>query len=255
MALFDLTGRTALVAGASSGIGAQFARKLAAAGAAVVLGARRTEMTGKIAEELNAAGHRALAVPMDVTDEASVIAAFDAAEAAFGTVHSVIANAGTAAPGRTTDMALAKVRQVLETNYIGVYTVAREAAKRMIASGSRDRQDGRILLISSITSMQSNPGDVAYSSSKAAVNHMGKTFAREWVSQGINVNVICPGYLLTELSQDWLTAESGQKFISKLRRRRLLPDDALDDMMLFFSSDASRHITGAQITIDDGQSL
>lgn len=255
MTSFNLTGRTVMVAGASSGIGVQFADRLAKAGARVVLGARRTELTGKLADELNAVGHRALAVPMDVTDEASVIAAFDAAEAAFGTVHSVIANAGIGAPGRTTDISLAKVRQVVETNYIGTYTVAREAARRMIASGSQERGDGRIVLISSITALQSGAGDTAYSSSKAAINHLGRTFAREWVAHGINVNVICPGYMLTELTEDWLGSEQGRNYIATFRRKRLLPIDALDDIMLFCASDASRHVTGSQFIIDDGQSL
>jgi NAD(P)-dependent dehydrogenase (short-subunit alcohol dehydrogenase family) len=255
MATFDLTGRTVMVAGASSGIGAHFAVKLAEGGARVVLAARRTDMTGELAEKLNAEGYHALAVAMDVTDEASVIDAFDVAEAAFGTVQSVIANAGIGAPGRTTDMPLAKVRQVIETNYIGTYTVAREAARRLIASGSRERQDGRIVLISSITSLLSGAGDTAYSSSKAAVNHLGRTFAREWVTHGINVNVICPGYMLTDLTEDWLTSEQGEKYIATFRRKRLMPVDSLDDMVLYFSSDASRHVTGAQITIDDGQTL
>lgn len=255
MATFDLTGRTVMVAGASSGIGAQFAVKLAQAGARVVLGARRTAMTGKLADELNSAGHEALAVPLDVTDEASVIAAFDAAEEAFGTVHSVIANAGTGSPGRTIGMPLAKVKQVIDTNYLGVYIVAREAARRMIASGSRDRQDGRIVIISSITSLLTDAADTAYSSSKAAINHLGQAFAREWVKQGVNVNVICPGYLLTELTDDWLASEHGEAFVASLHRKRLLPGDALDDMVLYFASDSSRHVTGSRITIDDGQSL
>lgn len=255
MASFDLTGRTVLIAGASSGIGAHFARLLAGAGAQVVLGARRTDRTALLAAELNGEGQRALAVPMDVTDEASVIAAFDAAEAAFGRVQSVIANAGIGAPGRTTDMPIAKVRQLVETNYIGTYTVAREAARRMIANDTRARGDGRIVLISSVTALQSNAGDTAYSSSKAAVNHLGRTFAREWVSHGINVNTLCLGYILTELTADWLTSDRGKAFVDGFRRKRLLPEDGLDDMILYFCSDASRYVTGAQITIDDGQTL
>ena len=255
MSSFDLTGRTALVAGASSGIGAQFAVRLAQAGARVVLGARRTDRIGALAEQLRAEGHEALAVPMDVTDEASVIAAFDAAEAAFGTVHSIIANAGTSAPGRTTDTLLEKVRQTIDTNYIGTYTVCREAARRLIASGSRERMDGRIVLISSITAALTGSGDAAYSSSKAAVNHLGRTLAREWVNQGVNVNTISPGYIMTELSEGFLSGESGKAFIAGFRRKRLMPTAALDDMMLYLASDASVHVTGANITIDDGQSL
>lgn len=255
MTSFDLTGRTALIAGASSGIGAQFARTLAQAGARVVLGARRTEMTGRLAQALTADGFQALAVEMDVTNETSVHAAFDAAEAAYGTVHSVIANAGTGSPGRTIGMPLANVRQVIETNYLGVYIVAREGARRMIDSGSRDRQDGRIVIISSITSLLTEAGDTAYSSSKAAINHLGQAFAREWVKHGVNVNVICPGYILTELTEDWLASDHGKAYVAKFHRKRLLPANALDDMVLFYASDASRHVTGSRITIDDGQSL
>ena len=255
MATFDLTGRTVLIAGASSGLGAHFARQIAEAGGRVVLGARRTDLTARLAEELKSEGHEALAVQMDVTDEASVIAAFDAAEGAFGKIQSVIANAGMGAPGRTTETSIAKVRQLVDTNYIGTYIVAREAARRMIANGTRERQDGRIVLISSITSLMSTAGDTAYSSSKAAVNQLGRTFAREWVTHGINVNVICPGYILTDMTGEWLNSENGKAYVASFRRKRLLPGDALDDMVLYFSSDASQHVTGAQITIDDGQTL
>lgn len=255
MAAFDLTGRSVLVAGASSGIGAHFAGALAEAGAAVVLGARRTDRTEALADDLRARGLKAMAVPMDITDEASVIAAFDRAEAGFGTIHSVVANAGTVASGRSTELPIDAVAGVIGTNYLGTYIVAREAAKRMIAAGSREKGFGRILLISSITSHQNIVSDTAYASSKAAVNHLGRCMALEWVRLGINVNTICPGYLRTELTESWIDDDYGKKFVAGFHRRRLLPEDAMDDMVLFYCSDASRYLTGTVIDIDDGQSL
>jgi NAD(P)-dependent dehydrogenase (short-subunit alcohol dehydrogenase family) len=134
---YDLTGRTALIAGASSGLGEGFARLLARAGARVVLGARRLEQVEAIAAELRALGSEAIGVPLDVTDEASIIAAYDQAEKAFGVVDTVIANAATGTGGRSTDVPAAGLRMTVETNFIGVYLVVREAARRLIASGSR----------------------------------------------------------------------------------------------------------------------
>ena len=251
----SLAGLTVLVAGASSGIGAHFAELFAAAGANVVLGARRTDRTETLAGELRNAGHRALAVPMDVTDESSVIAAYDAAEAEFGTVDAIVANAGTAGGGRSTDTGADRVRSVIDTNLLGVYLTAREGAKRLIADGSREKENGRIVLIGSITAEMTGQGDAAYAATKAGVAHLGKQFAREWVRQGINVNTIQPGYIQTELSGDWFDTEGGEAQIAGWHRRRLMDIDALDDLILYLCSSRSRYVTGATITIDDGQAL
>ncbi len=253
--MVTLEGRTALIAGASSGIGAGFARLLASAGARVVLGARRVDRTGELAREIEAAGGRALAVSLDVTDEASVIAAYDAAEARFGTVNSVVANAGVGTGGHATDVPFDGLRRVIDTNLIGAYLVAREGARRMIASGSREKEDGRIVLIGSITAEQNGTGDAAYAATKAGLAHLGRQFAREWVRQGINVNTLQPGWIPTEINDEWFASDRGKADIVALHRRRLLDRDALDDMLLYLLSDRSRQITGATFTIDDGQSL
>lgn len=255
MPSYDLSNRTVLVAGASSGIGAHFAEVLAEAGAAVALAARRTDKTQMLADALCGRGLKARAITMDITDEASVKAGFDAIEADWGTVHSVIANAGTGEAGRSTELAIADVARVIDTNYLGTYIVAREAARRLIAAGSAQSGRGRILFISSITAFQANHLDTAYASSKAAVSHLGRCMAREWIRQGINVNTICPGYIRTELTEGWLDTDYGDAFIAKLHRKRLLPQQGMDDLVLFFSSDASLYVTGTTITLDDGQSL
>ena len=252
--MHDLSGRVCLITGASSGIGAHFAQLFARHGARVVLAARRAERCQKLTDAIIAAGGEACAVTMDVSDEASVSAALDAAEATFGPLDTVIVNAGVSAPGRSTDTPLESIRAVFDTNMLGAFITAREAAKRMIASGSRESTRGRILITGSITAHQTGHGESAYAASKAGVAHLGRNLAREWVRQGINVNVIQPGYILTEMAGDWFDSDAGKAQIASFPRKRLQPIESLDDMALYLCSDASRHMTGAVITIDDGQS-
>lgn len=247
-----LAGRTCLITGASSGLGAHFARLFAQAGANVVLGARRIDRVEELASSL---GEQALAVPLDVTDEASIKAAFDLTEARFGLVDTVVANAGTQAAGRSTDVSLESLRQVIDTNLTGVYLTAREGARRLIQAGSAQSGRGRIILIGSITAQMNGEGDSAYAATKAAVAHLGRNMAREWVRQGINVNTVQPGYIATEMAGHWFASEGGKAHIAGFHRRRLQPIEGLDGIMLYFASDASAWTTGSTITVDDGQSL
>ncbi|MCB2064116.1 MAG: SDR family NAD(P)-dependent oxidoreductase, partial [Novosphingobium sp.] len=150
----DLSGRVGLVTGASSGLGEEFARTMSRAGAKVVLGARRLDRVETIAAELETEGHIALAVALDVTDEASVSAAFDEAEDHFGTVDTVVCNAGAGVGGRSTDIPVAGLKQVQDTNLLGAFLTAREGARRMIAADLRESERGRIVLIGSITAQQ-----------------------------------------------------------------------------------------------------
>lgn len=251
----QLAGRTVLIAGASSGIGAGFARRCAAEGAGVALGARRLDRCQALAEEIAAAGGQAMAVALDVTDEASVEAAYDAVEARFGTVTSIVCNAGVGVGGRSTDMAVPDLRRVLETNLLGTYLVAREGARRLIAEGSRQDERGRIVLIGSITARQHHTGDAMYAATKAGLAHLARQFAKEWVRQGICVNTLEPGWIPSEINADWRASDQAQAEIARLPRRRMLTPDALDDMLVYLLSDASRQITGAMFTIDDGQAL
>ena len=248
----SLEGRTALITGASSGLGEHFARLFVNHGAKVVMGARRVERLAALAQEL---GDAALAVPLDVTSEASIIAAYDAGEARFGTIDTVIANAGIAIGGRSTELPAAEIAAVIATNFTGLYLTAREGAKRMIAANFRESERGRIVLIGSITAELTGQGDTAYAAGKAGVAHLGRQFAREWVRQGINVNTIQPGYVDTEIQDDWFETPAGMAHIASFHRRRLTPIEALDAPLLFLASDASRHVTGATLSVDDGQVL
>lgn len=251
----DVTGRTVLITGASSGLGAHFARLFAARKANVIVGARRIDRVETLASELQRAGLNALAVALDVTDESSVSRAFDAGEARFGLIDTIIANAGLSVPGRATEVAIKDVRMLADTNFTGAYLTAREGARRLIAAGSRETGKGRIVLLGSITSHLTGEGDSAYAALKAGVAHLGRNLAREWVRQGINVNTIQPGYIQTEIAGDWFQTDGGRAHIANFPRRRLQPIESLDSMMLYFASDASACTTGAAIDVDDGQSL
>lgn len=253
--VFDLSGRIALVTGASSGLGARFARLLAASGAAVALAARRTDRLEETRDAVIAAGGRAIAIEMDVAHENSVIAGYDACEAAFGTVDTIIANAGMNSVGLSVDLPVDEFDRLMAVNLRGAFLTAREGARRLLTAGSTEKGHGRIVLTASITADVVDAGLAAYSASKAAVVQMGKVMAREWIRKGINVNMICPGYVKTEINGEWFETEAGAKQIGKFNRRRLMDESALDSMLLYLSSDASAPVTGTTFTIDDGQSL
>jgi NAD(P)-dependent dehydrogenase (short-subunit alcohol dehydrogenase family) len=252
----SLAGQIALVTGASSGLGARFARVLAGAGAKVACAARRTDRLETLVADIEAGGGAALAVAMDVEDEGSVVAGYDRiAEGLGGPATIVVANAGMNARGLATDIAMADFDQVMGVNLRGVFLTAREGARRMIAGGSAATGAGRVILISSMGGVRPLPGLAAYSVSKAGVIMLGKALAREWARQGINVNTICPGYVETEINADWLAEPGGQKMIGGFPRRRVMDETSLDAGLLYFASPAARFTTGAVLQVDDGQGL
>lgn len=249
----DLSGRVALVTGASSGLGARFAEILAGAGAKVAACARRVDRLQALAERVRAAGGVIEPIAMDVEEPDSIIAGFSAAEAALGPVDITIANAGLNAQGPSTDLPADDLGQLVRVNVQGVYLTAREAAKRLIAGANAER--GRIILLGSVGSQKPLAGLTAYSMSKAAVAMMGKGFAREWARHGVTVNTICPGWIATELNSDWLASEGGQKLVKTFPRRRVMAAEGLDGLVLFLASDASASITGGVFAADEAQVL
>jgi len=245
----DLSGRTALVTGASSGLGSRFGRILAANGANVALGARRKDRLEALANEI---GSQATAVEMDVASGADVIGGFDAAEQAFGTVDTVIANAGVDGAGMINDMPEDEIERTLAINLKGAILTAREGAKRMIAAGTTN---GRIVLVASITAFEPSPGLVAYSASKAGVVQAARSMAREWARAGICVNTISPGYIRTAINDEWFDTDLGKKQVARFPKRRLMAEEGLDGPVLFLCSDAAEFVTGADFVLDDGQTL
>lgn len=251
----DLSGRIALVTGASSGLGAHMARALADAGAKVVIGARRRGNLDALAAEIEARGGKAHAVSLDVSEEKSVIAAYDEAERTFGVVDTVVANAGIAIEGRATELPISEFDRLISVNLRGAFLTAREGAKRLIAAGSREKENGRIVIVSSIAARKVFRNSSAYAASKAGVSQMGKALALDWARLGINVNMILPGYIETEIVGDFFETEAGRATLAAFPRRRLTQARDLDGVVQFLCSDAARGVTGAEIVIDDGQSL
>ncbi len=245
----DLSGRNALITGASSGLGSRFGRILAANGANVALGARRKDRLEALAAEI---GPQAAAVEMDVARNADVVAGFDAAEQAFGTIDTVIANAGVDGAGMINDMPEEEIERTLAINLKGAILTAREGAKRMIAAGN---VKGRIVMIASITAFEPSPGLVAYSASKAGVVQAARSMAREWAGVGICVNTISPGYIRTAINDEWFDTDLGKKQIARFPKRRLMAEEGLDGPLLFLCSDAAEFVTGADFVLDDGQTL
>lgn len=248
-------GRTILITGASSGLGAEFAHLLAAGGARVVLGARRVDRLADLVGAIEAADGTALAVPLDVTDEASVIAAYDAAEARFGSVDTVVANAGINADGPAIDLPIAEYDAIQAVNTRGVFLTVREGGRRLLAAGPDAAARGRILIVASMGGQRVLPGLVAYCASKAGAVMLGRGFAQEWARSGICVNVLCPGYMLTDINADWFDSAVGKKMIAKQTRRRLMPIAALNPVVAHLTSDAALYVTGSVIQIDDGQQI
>jgi NAD(P)-dependent dehydrogenase (short-subunit alcohol dehydrogenase family) len=251
----DISNRTIFVTGASSGLGAHFARLFASQGARVVVAARRVDRLQSLVEDIASKGGKAFAVEMDVSDATSTRAAFDAAVAHFGEVDSVVANAGMNSEGMAIDLSADEFDAVFAVNVKGVFLTIQEAGRRMKAAGSKEREHGRIVIIASIAANVVTTGIAAYSASKAAVQQLGKCIAREWARDGISVNMVNPGYISTELNGDWFATDGGQKQIAKWPRRRLMEASDLDPVMLHLVSDASRRVTGSVYTVDDGQSV
>ena len=250
-----LSGQVAMVTGASSGLGAHFARLLAQHGAAVAVAARRVDRVQALADEITAGGGRALALSLDVADAHAIAPALDAVEAGLGPLGIMVNNAGVSGEGMALDLSIEELDNVFDVNLRAVFIGAREAAKRMIASGRGEREEARIINIASVAANTVLPGLSAYCVSKAGVAMMTKAMAREWARRGIAVNALLPGYVETEINADWFAAEGGQKQMKTFPRRRLMDISGLDEAFLLLAGPGAKAITGSLITIDDGQSL
>lgn len=246
-------GRIALVTGASSGLGRRFAIVLAKEGAKVVVAARRKERLDNLVKEIGA--DRAMAIGCDVTDEASVVAAYDAAEKRFGLVDTVVNNAGMTHADNALTQSVEEFRKVMDLNVTAVWMVAREAARRLIKAGSEKSARGRIVNIASMAGRHVLPNVTAYNASKAACAHLTRSLAREWARYGLNVNALSPGYIATELTGDWLDSEGGKKTLGKAPRRRIMDEESLDEAILFLCSDGAKFVTGTDVLVDDAQSI
>ena len=255
----DLSGRVALVTGASSGLGKQFARTLSRAGAAVVLASRRTERLKELRAEIEAEGGDAHVVEIDVTRMDSIRSAVAHAETEVGSIDILVNNSGVSTTQRIQDVSEDDFDFVFDTNVRGAFFVAQEVGKRMLArakgAAPGSYTGGRIINIASVGGLRVLPQIGPYCMSKAAVIQMTRAFALEWGRFGINVNAICPGYIDTEINHHHWQTEQGQKLVQMLPRKRVGQPRDLDAVLVMLASDESAFINGAIISADDGFAL
>lgn len=252
----DLSGRVALVTGASSGLGEQFARTLARAGAAVVLTGRRLERLKELRAQIEGEGGDAHAIQIDVTDLDSIKSAVAHAETEVGAIDILINNAGVGQTERLTDVDEQDFDFVFDTNVKGAFFVAQEVGKRMLArargAAPGTYLGGRIVNIASMAGLRVLPQIGVYCMSKAALVHMTKAMALEWGKFGINVNAICPGYIDTEINHHHWQTEQGKKLVQMLPRKRVGQPKDLDALLVMLCCGESHFINGAVIAADDG---
>lgn len=252
----DLSGRVALVTGASSGLGTQFAKTLAAAGAAVVLAGRRVERLKTLRAEIEASGGDAHVVTVDVTDLHSIRAAVAHAETEMGTIDILVNNSGVSTTQKLVDVDEDAYDFVMDTNTKGAFFVAQEVGKRMLArargAAPGTFTGGRIVNIASMAGLKPLSQIGVYAMSKAAVVHMTRAMALEWGRYGINVNAICPGYIDTEINHHHWSTENGQKLIQMTPRKRIGQPKDLDLVLLMLCANESHFVNGAVIQADDG---
>lgn len=243
-----LDGKHALVTGASSGLGWQFAVTLARAGAKVSLAARSTDKLEELAREIEAFDGRALPVRMDVTDVSSIQDAVSAAETELGPVNILVNNSGISALSPSESISEEDFDAVMNTNARGAFFVAQAVGQSMIKHG----QGGKMINIASVASKRVLKNNIAYCMSKAAVAHMTAALAEEWGKYKINVNGINPGYIVTGINRDYWDTDHGKKLIAKLPRRRVGEPEALDGTLLLLAGPGSDFMNGSMIEVDDG---
>lgn len=250
--LFSVERKVALVIGASSGIGECLARALAERGAKVVIAARRRDLLNKIVDDLTAAGHQVAACEIDVTNTASVEAAFDFVEGQYGVVEVLINSAGANAIAPVQSMTDEQWNTVLDVNLNGIWRACRSAMRRLIDAGKA----GSLINISSILGIQARGLMMAnYSTSKAATIHLTRNMALEGIEHGVRVNTIAPGYFRTELTGWYFDKEENRAEVEALPPGRLGQLDELVGPMLLLASDASSYMSGSVLVVDAGHSV
>lgn len=247
---FSLAGQTVLVTGASGGIGAYLAEVAAGAGAAVVLAARRVDSCRALAERLQAAGAKAHAVALDVTDAAGFDAALQTAEEAAGPISVLVNNAGIAVTAAAHETTAEDWDRVLATNLTGGFRLSQAVAARWIAGG----RGGTIVNIASMYGLGGARMLAAYTASKGGLINLTRSLAIDWARHDIRVNALAPGYIITDINRDTLVGDVAKSLQARVPLRRFGQLPELAGPFLLLASPAGSYMTGAVLSVDGGQS-
>ena len=243
--IFDLTGKVALVTGASSGLGRHFSKTLSEAGATVILGARRVDYLMELQNELKGNSH---VFSLDVTSDESVENLFEEIKHNFGSADILINNAGVNDTRKFKDLDEESWNFVLETNLNGAFRVAKSFTDQLLAQ----KKPGSVINIASILGLRVGLNLTSYAAAKAGLVQLTKSMALELARSGIRVNAIAPGYILTEINDDFFKTEEGQSYIKSIPMNRLGLESELDGLLLLLASEASSFMTGSIIPVDGG---
>ena len=252
---FDLSGRTALVTGASQGLGRRFATVLAEHGAAVALAARQSDKLRELEREIAAGGGRIASVTLDVTDQTSIEGAIAAVEDALGPIDLLINNAGVAVSRGVLEQTEADWDRVLDTNLKGAFFTAQAVAKRMVARDPKPAWGGNIVNIASVLALDVVGHLAPYAASKGGLWQLTRSMALELARHDIRVNALAPGYIVTEINREFLATEDGERMKKRIPQRRFGTPEDLDGALLLLASEASRYMTGSIIVLDGGLML
>ena len=246
--LFSLQGTSVLVTGASSGLGRHFARTLASAGASVAVAARRTERLIELVDELQVLGTKAHAVALDVTSRQSVVNSIAEAAEVLGDLHVLVNNAGVSDTKAVLDYEDPDWDAIVDTNLKGAWMMAQEMARHM----QQRSVHGSIVNITSILANRVTAGVGPYAVAKAGLAQLTRSMALELARYQIRVNAIAPGYVITELNEDFLHSPAGDKLRLRIPSRQFCQYEDLDGALLLLASPASRMMTGSEIVVDGG---
>lgn len=245
---FDLSNKVAIVTGAGRGIGRAIALNLATAGAKVILASRTTDQLNQVADEINANGAKALAVPTDLTDTDQINALAEKAKSAFGRIDILINNAARSFLRSLMDLREDGWDKVFNTNVKAVWLLSRAVAHYMM-----EQKSGRIVNITTVGAEKAEIGMAAYGCSKAALKMLTRCMAREWAPFGIQINAVGPGLTRTEFSQPiWSNPDIAKHVTSQLPLQRIAEPEEIVPAVLFLASDASSYITGQTLYVDGG---
>jgi len=247
---FDLTGRCALVTGASKGLGRTIALALARAGADVALASRTQTDLEQVAQEIRTLGRRAVVAVADIADEQSIAAAVQTSLDALGRIDILVNNAGIEGLGAVVEMDAAAWDRVMAVNLRAPMLCCKHVGPHMMARGS-----GKVINVASVMATAVSRYMSSYAASKAGLVQLTRTLALEWMRHNIQVNALCPGYFLTPMNEEFFATDTGKRLIASLPSQRLGQPSELEGAAVFLASDATSFITGTTLYVDGGHSL